>query len=113
MAAKTGIWRKIIKGVMIGGGTILSLLPGGAAIGVPLITAGVAMKTDTPIISQGTADVIGQSVNTLNDVFNASKAQTTAGNVSLWISANKWVYFVGGGLILLITIMLMGRRRRK
>ena len=60
MAEKVPFWKKLLKGVLIGGGTILSALcpaAGGAVvtagmkIGAGAVAAGELIKTDTPMVS--------------------------------------------------------------
>ena len=70
-----GLLKKIVKGLLIGGGSILSLFA--PAIGAPLIVAGTAINTGT----SGTADVVSTAAQNLQTAINTAAAQQTAGNI--------------------------------
>ena len=53
-----GLFSKIIQGILIGGGTVLSLVvPGGSVIGVPLITAGASIGAQGSTQSAGSMNL--------------------------------------------------------
>jgi hypothetical protein len=111
-----GLFKKIVKGALIGGGTLLSLFC--PAIGAPLIVAGSAIKTGTPTSS---ADIVSTYASNLKTALVQSKAMETGSNVSnmftnlwAWIQANLiTVILIVGGLIFLIFTMKKHKRRKR
>ena len=110
-----GTWAKIIKGALIGGGTILSVLSGGALIpvGAALITAGAAL----PIGNQTTADAYSASSYDLLDSLGMSTAMaggsdqyTSTQKLIIWAKQNILIV-VGAGAF--IAYIIFGRKKRR
>jgi hypothetical protein len=111
------LFSKIAKAVMTVGGSILSLVPGLAAIGVPIIVAGQAINTK----DAGTIDkvsVYGDAMaTTLNSVAAMQASQKTPG---LTIGTNQVIEFVKSNLLIILLViagvfivpkLISGRRR--
>jgi len=102
----SGLFSKIIKGILIGGGSILSVIPGLMPFGAASIAAGLAIK------APGTIDPISSSASTIAAYIGGgtSSGSTTGNTIFDWIKANfLYVLLVIGGLILLLT----GKRSRR
>lgn len=98
MAEKKNIFAKIAKGLLIGGGTVLSLI--NPAIGAPLIVAGGNINTG------GSVDKLGAYAGNLETArTQVLGMQTGAAVVTTWdkIRANPLPYIAGGiGLLFLL-----------
>jgi len=79
-------FRKLIKGILLGGGSILSLI--NPAIGAPLIMAGAAIKTD----SGTSADIVSVYGSNLYTAIDQVEAMQSGINVNTAI--NKAILFI-------------------
>lgn len=114
-----GLFKKIAKWALIGGGSVLSLIPGiGAAIGAPLIVAGSAINTGS---NAGSADVVAAYAGQLQTTLQTAGAMQAAGTApNLNIAFNSVVAFLQKNIVLIIAGIgaliilpkLIGRRRR-
>ena len=112
----SGLFAKIGKALLIGGGTVLSLV--NPAIGAPLITAGAAINVKKPGETSDLTSAYAQNAATSLNLVGAYQ-QTTAqaqklgwlDSVKIWIMTNP----LGGLLILLIGVFgikyLFGKKR--
>ena len=98
---------QIAKGLLIAGGTILSFTGVGAAVGVPLITAGLALPSKTsndPIAAY--PSVIAQVANGVNagQIAQEQPEQTIiTSNIMAFIKANAiWIIAAIAGVWYLI-----------
>lgn len=101
----SGLFGKIIKGLMIGAGTILSLIPHTIAIGAPLLVAGAAINTQ----SSGTQDLLSAYASSMVSQIPALQAgQETArrnymiNNILEWLQNNLILIVVGAAAFFLI-----------
>lgn len=100
---------------LIGLGSILSILPGGAAIGAPLMVAGAAIPTK----NSGTQDVVSTYAANLQTGINTAGAMQSAGApvltgnyVMAWIQRNMFIVIIGLGILFAIIFKPFKRRRR-
>lgn len=107
-----GFFGKLIKGLLLGAGTVLSVIPGGVAIGAPLIVAGAAINTKTA----GSQDVLSVYAGGLiNQVSGAASMQSAANRAAFWdnamdwISKNMMIVLIAAGALL---FMLFRKKRR-
>jgi len=115
-----GLFKKILKGILIGGGTVLSLLcppAGGAvitagmAIGAGAAAAGALIKTDSaPQTIDTTTSVITDTLTSIGLMQPASYATSTGKTSGLIIQ--PWVWLVGGVGLLLVLAKTFFKRRR-
>lgn len=107
-----GLLKKILKGIMIGGGTVLSFIPGvGPIVGGTLMAAGLAINT--PGQSSG-IDTVSNAAGILNTAlgvsqgasYGAATATNTQG-LTAWISRNMLI--VGA---VIFGIILLFRRKK-
>ena len=71
----SGLFAKIAKGVLIAGGSVLSIIPAiGPAIGAPLIVAGSQINTKS---KNNTQDQVSQAASTLNETLGRAAAMNT------------------------------------
>jgi hypothetical protein len=105
-------FKKLLKGVLIGGGSILSFFA--PAIGAPLIVAGAAINTKEA--GNNGVDVLQTYANNFQAALSTAGSMQTAGNLSMsgnkfmaWISQNL-LLVLGAGAVLLI--FLFKRKRR-
>lgn len=110
----TGLFSKIIKGALIGGGTLLSILSGSALIpvGAALITAGAAL----PIGNGTTCDPYSAGSQNMLEAWNMSGAMSNAGQnyssfsgITTLIKNNLPIVLSGVALVL----FLMFRRKKR
>jgi hypothetical protein len=98
-----GFFAKLGKGLLIGGGTILSLFA--PAIGAPLIVAGTNIQTNK---AGTTNDKLSQYGTNLQQANNIATAMAGAGNVAASdivtrISKNPLPWIAGGlGLLFIL-----------
>lgn len=114
-----GVFKKIIKGVLIGAGTVLSLF--NPVVGAPLIVAGSAIKT-SKTAEDGTAsnDLLSNYATNLVTGLQAAENMSTAGNITFnsknimaWIQKNMLYIILGlAGLILIPKLLRTKRGRR-
>jgi hypothetical protein len=110
----TSLASKIVKWAMIGGGTILSLLPGGAPVGVPLIIAGTQVPTN-----EGN-DVVSQAAINLQPALDAYNYGISGGTynitlmdkILLWIKNNMVLTIIAAGILFTIIFKPFKHRRR-
>lgn len=102
------LFKKILKGVLIGGGTILSLLcpPAGGAV----ITAGMAIGTGAvalgSIIKTGTVDKVTDTVsNALANAGLLNPATVITGSATsgkaFVLSPIAWIAIIGAAILLI------------
>jgi hypothetical protein len=110
-----GWFGKVIKGLLIGGGTVLSLIPGiGPVVGGGLIVAGTAIKTGT----DSSADIISTYANQIGNTLSTAGAMQSGANVqgflnNIMIFIQKYLIFIILGLaaIFVLPKFFKGRKR--
>lgn len=107
-----GLFAKILKGICIGGGTVLSVLcPPLAPVGTSVIAAGVnipvpgASADVVTNYSTATAGALQSGVNTANVAAMPYSVQSLLANPIVWLAAV-------GGILLLIFKPFKRRRKR-
>jgi hypothetical protein len=108
-----GLFGKIAKWAMIGGGSVLSAL-GLVAIGAPLIVAGSAINTQ----KSGTIDPVSAyaanlelALNTANSMKAAGTSYMTSAGLMAWIQKNFVLVIVFIAAIVMIVFKPFKRRR--
>lgn len=96
-----GFFGKLLKGVLIGGGTILSFI--NPALGAPLFVLGAAIKTK----GADTIDAVSIASQNLNTAIVAAQNMGAAGNVTMTVK--KWyekspLLVLGGGAVLAVLL---------
>ena len=104
-------FKGILKWIMIGGGSILSLI--NPAIGAPLILAGSAIKTGSET-SQDLVSVYGsnlvQTLDTVNAMQAGANVNTALNNILVFIQ-KYFVYIIAGFAMFFFLPKLLKRRR--
>jgi hypothetical protein len=95
-----GVFKKIAKGILIGGGTILSLF--NPAIGAPLIVAGTNINTGT----SGTSDMVSAYGTNLNSAIN--QAATMQGAQRASTTFDNFLLFLKNNLVLVLGVIAAG-----
>jgi hypothetical protein len=110
-----GLFKKIAKTLLMGGGTILSLFA--PAIGAPLIVAGMAIKTDS---NNKTVDQVSTYAANLEQAKSLTNTMTAAGNANiLWNNIlnflqKNFIYVIAGvGALFILPRLLRTRKRRR
>lgn len=111
----SGWFGKLIKGLLIGGGTVLSLIPAiGPIVGGGLIVAGTAIKTGDGTSSDMVSTYAAGLQNTLSTVGamqSGANVQGFLNNIMVFIQKYFiWILF-GIGAIILLPKLFKGRRR--
>jgi hypothetical protein len=111
MAAK---FSNFLKWVLIGGGTVLSLIPGiGPLVGAGILTAGLSVKTDSGT-SADVVSVYGANLNTAIETSNAmmtgANVNTFLNNIITFIQKNFVVILVAVGALVVLPKLLKRRR---
>ena len=106
-----GFFGKLLKGVLIGGATILSII--NPALGAPLFVLGAAIKTKGKDVN--TVDAVSIAAQNLNAALVTAQNMGAAGNVTLTVK--KWyekspLLVIGGGAALLLLIFKIFKGRR-
>lgn len=108
-----GLFKKIIKGVLIGAGTVVGLFA--PKVGANIIVAGKNIETGTPTSS---ADVVSVASANLKDTLTQAKVQsavsattTTFSSVMEWLK--QYWYFLAGGIALLFLWPKLFKKRRR
>jgi hypothetical protein len=107
-------WQKIAKGILIGGGTILSLF--NPAVGAPLIVAGVGIKIAG---ADASTDMVSTYAANFEQAQNTAAAMAGAGNVSvltnnIMVFIQKYfIYIIGAIAALVILPRLLPKRKRR
>ena len=103
-----GLFKKILKGVLIGGGTVLSAFV--PSLGGAVVTAGMAMNTSGNTSAEKktvieTLDTVGQSVidNTNKGILQPAMVVTPEGIQQRMVPKN-WIYIAAAALIGLLLI---------
>lgn len=104
--------KKILKGVLIGGGTVLSLFA--PAVGAPLIIAGTQVKTGTSTTSADTVSTYAANLNAA--LLSSSKVAKDVEKNILWqkmflFLENNWLYIIAGIMALFFIPKLLRKRR--
>jgi hypothetical protein len=110
-----GWFGKVIKGLLIGAGTVLSLIPGvGPVVGGGLIVAGTAIKTNTT----GSSDIVSEYGAQIQNAFSTAGAMQSGANVqgflnNVMVFVQKYAIWIiaGVGLIFFLPKLFKGRRR--
>lgn len=110
-----GLFSSIAHWSLIGLGSILSIFPGGAAVGAPLMVAGAAIPTK----NSGTQDVVSTyATNLQNGINTAEKLQTVNSGsyatnaVAGFLQQNMILVLAVLGAVILIIFKPFKRRRR-
>lgn len=98
-----GFLKKLVKGVLIGGGTVLSLI--NPAIGAPLIVAGSAIKTTA---ENNTMDTLSLYAGNLQQGLSTAASMSTAGNISMNVQQwyKKYPLLVVAGVVGLLLVVV-------
>lgn len=113
------LFKKILKGVLIGGGTILSLLcppAGGAvitagmAIGAGAKAAGELIKTEKPISVDTAVSTVTSTLASIG-LMKTADVTTAQGSTKAFV-ISPVVWLVGGLIIVFVFFKGMFKRRR-
>jgi hypothetical protein len=107
-----GLLKKILKGIMIGGGTVLSFIPAvGPIVGGTLMAAGIALKTN----KNSGIDEISNAAGTLNAALGIAQGASvgasgaiTGNNIRVWIS-RYWLILIAA----VVGLFLIFRRKKR
>lgn len=107
-----GFFTKLVKGLMIGAGTILSIIPRTLGIGAPLIVAGSAINTSTA----GTQDVLSayatgliSQIPALQVAQQSTQSSNLVNSIIAWVQNNIILIVVG---IAAFFLLFKSKRRR-
>jgi hypothetical protein len=109
-----GLFKKIAKTLLIGGGTVLSLFA--PVIGAPLMVAGMAIQTDS---DNKTIDKVSTYAANLEKAKSLANTMGTSGNANiLWNNIlsflqKNFIYVIAGAGALFILPKLLRTRKRK
>jgi hypothetical protein len=95
------IFGKIIKGILVGAGSVLSVIPGLNVVGAAAVTAGLAIGKSNDTVSAATLQMVAS--------VSAGQSSTSASGSILDFLKLYW--YVPVGLILLILLILKPGRR--
>jgi hypothetical protein len=102
------LFSKIIKAITVGAGTVLSLFPATAAIGIPLLMGGSAINT-TATVDKASAGASGVIVSINPNTGTASTTSLTG--ILNWFKTNPIVLIMLIGVAILLIPKLFKRRR--
>jgi len=112
------VFKKIAKGLLLGAGTVLSILPGLGAVGAPLLVAGSAIQTG----SQTSQDIVSVYGTNLNNSLATAAAMQGAGatmpislyfqRVLLFIKSNIVIIVIGVGAIFFLPKLLKSTKTK-
>jgi hypothetical protein len=113
---KTGIFKKIIKGITIGAGTVLSLF--NPAAGASVIAAGKKIKTTVPTAVDKVSAAAKKAIENLSSASSAAKASDKAITASLstsklflWLKENP--LYAAGIALAGVALLLFGAKKLK
>jgi hypothetical protein len=108
-----GLLKKILKGIMIGGGTVLSFIPAiGPIVGGTMMAAGIAIKTSN---GNSGIDQVSNAAGTLNAALGiasgasqGASAAISTNNIMAWISRNMLIV-----IAFIVGLFLIFRRKKR
>lgn len=96
------VFGNIIKGILIGAGTVLSIIPSvGPLIGAPIVSLGEAIGQSSDTVSNASV-VVAAKVNTTSGV-----AAGTGGGLLAWLQLNWYI-----PLLVIAGLFLLFKKRR-
>lgn len=111
-----GLFSKIAKAILIGGGTVLSLI--NPAIGAPLVLAGTAIHPSATNESSDLTSVYGQNLATSLNLVGAYQQTTSQAlklswldQLKVWILANPLLGIILGIIGVLGLKYIFGKKR--